>query len=69
MMNNKITICGTGHRPASLPSEYGYDYHSQAWTGVINRTIQFLIDNKVDKVISGMALGFDQVLAIAVYKM
>lgn len=55
------TIAGTGHRPNKLGYEYdGVGVYSNAIRYAIQQHINTL---KPDKIISGMALGFDQILA------
>jgi uncharacterized phage-like protein YoqJ len=53
-------IAGTGHRPSKLGG-YGKDIHSD----LVNLASDWLVENKPTKVISGMALGWDQALAEA----
>lgn len=60
-----MKICGTGHRPQRLSSDYGFNYKSIGWTRVINVVKDYIVNNNVTHVISGMALGFDIALAIA----
>jgi len=56
-----VIICGTGHRPQDLPC--GFE-HKHPWKlQKIQEIKEFLISNKVNLVISGMAIGFDQWLA------
>lgn len=58
-------IAGTGHRPADLPKSFGYSFESEAWREVIEDIKNVLKKEAITGVISGMALGFDQALAIA----
>lgn len=53
------TLALTGHRPKDLPSNIDY-------AKVKQELIDYCHDNDIDTVISGMALGFDQVGALAV---
>ena len=55
----KNTICGTGHRPQHV-SNFG-----TAKTDIK----KFISENSVGKVITGMALGFDTILAEAVIEL
>lgn len=55
----KNTICGTGHRPQ----------HVQNFGTAKDDIKKFISENNVDKVISGMALGFDIILAEAVLEL
>lgn len=57
-----MKICGTGHRPGKLPGTYSM--------GTFNRLVDtaggWLDEHpEVTEVISGMALGWDQALAVA----
>ena len=63
------TVCGTGHRPNDLPAEYGYNYNSDGWRAIISRIKRIVTKNNVDVVITGMALGFDTALALAVLEL
>lgn len=61
-----MIICGTGHRPNSLPC--GYD-ETHWWALSIKSDIdKFLSNNDAKHIISGMALGFDTWLAEAAMK-
>lgn len=62
-------MCGTGHRPSKLGSRFGYNYDSEAWLEVKVAIISYIKKYKIDYVISGMALGFDMVLAQAVLEL
>jgi len=53
-------ICGTGHRPNKLGG-----YSQEAYDKLLTIATIALTDTKPDKVISGMALGWDQALAEA----
>lgn len=58
-------ICGTGHRPTKLAKQ-GVAAYSPTQTKLLTRLcVEYLKANPVSKVISGMALGFDQALAMA----
>lgn len=53
-------MMGTGHRPPKLG---GYILPNPTYKYVCQQTEKFLLQEKPDKVISGMALGFDMWLA------
>ena len=53
------TLALTGHRPGGLPKNIDYAQVKQ-------ELIDYCHDNDIDTVVSGMALGFDQVGALAV---
>lgn len=55
-----MIICGTGHRPNKLGG-----YGNEARIKLVNIAGRWLRDNRPDKVISGMALGWDMALAFA----
>lgn len=55
-----MIIAGTGHRPNKLG---GYDNNARETLTLI--ALEWLREHKPDKVISGMALGWDQALATA----
>ena len=61
-----MNICVTGHRPSRL---YGYDLHNEKWSRLKELFKQILVDRKCDEAISGMALGTDQVFALAVIEL
>lgn len=63
------TICGTGHRPADLDESYGYNFKSKSWQNIISKTKSTILSLNPKYVISGMALGFDQALAISVLQL
>jgi len=65
-LNNPFTriIAGTGHRPKVLGG-YGND----TLLPIIELLCETLTKLRPDKVISGMALGFDQALALAAIKL
>jgi uncharacterized phage-like protein YoqJ len=56
-----MIIAGTGHRPDTLPGGYDALYRE----ALVGSCIAVLKELKPTKVISGMALGFDQALAEA----
>jgi uncharacterized phage-like protein YoqJ len=55
-----MIICGTGHRPDKLGG-----YSDIAYNKLVKIATKHLIELKPDKVISGMALGWDTALAEA----
>jgi len=55
-----MIVSGTGHRPNKLGG-----YSPQANTKLVGIILKWLRENKVEKVISGMALGWDTALAHA----
>lgn len=57
-----MIICGTGHRPNKVGG-----YSKEAQSKLYYLAKGWLEDNHPDKVISGMALGWDQALANAAY--
>lgn len=58
-----MIICGTGHRPQDLPCGFA---HKDSWKlDKLAAIKRFLMANEVSRVISGMALGYDQWLAYA----
>lgn len=58
-----MTIFVTGHRPNKL---WGYDILTGKYEYLMNIFKQMLIAYKVDKVVDGMALGTDMVMALTV---
>lgn len=58
-----MIICGTGHRPNKLGG-----YGEIAARKSLDLARNYLAENKPDTVISGMALGWDQALALAAFK-
>lgn len=54
-----LIVAGTGHRPNKLG---GYEWNS-IQQGILERTTEELLRLKPSLVVSGMALGFDQILA------
>lgn len=59
----ELTICGTGHRPQHLGFDDGF--HPSVFALLVETAGAWLDQNPVTKVISGMALGWDQALATA----
>ena len=55
-----MIICGTGHRPNKLGG-----YKKEVERKLYNLAYKWLLANKPKKIISGMALGWDQELARA----
>lgn len=62
-----MIIAGTGHRPNKL-YEFGQPYSNEQHYAIVDIVSEWLSENTVDKVISGMAIGFDQALAAAAIK-
>lgn len=58
-----ITSSFTGHRPNKLTYFGGYDTNNIKYDPLKNEIRNALIDFKVEKAISGMALGIDQIAA------
>lgn len=58
-----MIVAGTGHRPDKLGG-----YSREAYHKLVHLAIDWIIENKPELVISGMALGWDQALALASYK-
>lgn len=61
-----MTIAVTGHRPNKL---YGYDLNDKRYLAIKNMMKGFLIAKDCTDAYSGMALGIDQVFAIAVLQL
>lgn len=59
-------LAGTGHRPPKLG---GYKLPNPIYIKVCQQTEKILLEEKPDKVISGMALGFDLWLAHVAIKL
>lgn len=59
-----MIICGTGHRPNKLGG-----YGMAADVRLVNLAEDWLEENRPDKVISGMALGWDTALACAAFNL
>lgn len=58
-----MILAGTGHRPDKLPNKLtGYKIPNPTYDLIIAQTEELLLQLKPEKVISGMALGFDQYL-------
>src|SRR6478609_27581 len=55
-----MIVAGTGHRPDKLGG-----YSADVYSRLVNTAIEWLNENRVMAVISGMALGWDQALAEA----
>jgi uncharacterized phage-like protein YoqJ len=55
-----MIVAGTGHRPDKLGG-----YNNDTYLKLVEIAEEWLIENKPSKVISGMALGWDQALAQA----
>lgn len=55
-----MIIAGTGHRPPKLG---GYILPNPTYIKICQQTEKHLLDLKPEKIISGMALGYDQYLA------
>lgn len=63
-------IAGTGHRPDKLPDKKtGYKLPNPTYNYICQQTEKILLELKPTKVISGMALGFDQYLAHVAIKL
>lgn len=56
-----MIVAVTGHRPDKLGKEY--DYSGPYSQFIYDKMWKWLIENKPEKVISGMALGVDQIWA------
>ena len=64
----KITI--TGHRPNKLiPLGYGYDLRGSKWQTLKKRIKDALLRYDCEELYDGMALGVDQITAIAVLEL
>lgn len=55
-----MIIAGTGHRPSAIG---GYKLPNPTYNKICQEIEKVLLDLKPDKVLSGMALGYDQYLA------
>lgn len=65
-----MIIAGTGHRPDKLPDkETGYILPNPTYNYICQEVEKILLQYKPDKVISGMALGFDSYLANVAIKL
>jgi uncharacterized phage-like protein YoqJ len=60
-----MIIAGTGHRPQEIG---GFKLPNPTYNKICQETERLLVELKPDKVLSGMALGFDQYLAAIAYK-
>ncbi len=61
-----LVVCGTGHRPNKLGGEYDL---KGPLTRLIAEEVYKVFDRiKPDVIISGMALGFDMILAVCAIK-
>lgn len=60
-MNNEIRVAVTGHRPSKL---WGYDYSHPGYTKLAQKLANTLREVGATHLISGMALGADQVFAM-----
>jgi uncharacterized phage-like protein YoqJ len=58
------TIAGTGHRPGKR-----FDYSEETFEDLVATASAWLKNNRPDTVISGMALGWDQALAVAAVRL
>lgn len=64
-----ILAC-TGHRPDKLPNkETGYKLPNPTYIKVCQTTERVLLELKPEKVLTGMALGFDQYFAFVAHKL
>lgn len=61
-----VTICATGHRPDKL---FGYNLHIPKYKSMIQLVEDTLIKENCNAVWTGMALGFDTIVAIAVLRL
>lgn len=55
-----MIVCGTGHRPDKLGG-----YSKSVFEDLVSLASWWLVRNEIGHVISGMALGWDQALAVA----
>lgn len=59
-----MIIAGTGHRPDKLPNKItGYNLLNPTYQYIRKELIKIIEELKPEKIISGMALGYDTVLA------
>lgn len=70
MENQKITIAITGHRPGKLPCGYAFLPEQSVWAErfflrMVNGLMKFSAKYGHIRVLSGMALGVDQLFALA----
>jgi uncharacterized phage-like protein YoqJ len=61
-----MVVAVTGHRPNKM---YGYDLYDARYIKIKNEMKQFLIEKKCTVGISGMALGIDQLFALAIIEL
>lgn len=59
-----MIVAGTGHRPEKL-EKFGAKYTNEQHHNLVALISEWLESNPVEKVISGMALGYDMALAHA----
>ena len=64
-----MKICVTGHHPSKLSSECGYDYNSVKCKRLKNIFKEFIKQKHVTCVYTGMALGVDTVMVLAVIEL
>lgn len=61
-----MILAGSGHRPDKLPDKLtGYDYNNPVYKYIKTELYKIIDELKPTKIISGMALGFDTILAQA----
>lgn len=70
MENQKVTIAITGHRPGKLPCGYAFLPEQSVWaknffSRMVNGLMKFSKKYGHIRVLSGMALGVDQLFALA----
>lgn len=61
-----MRICVTGHRPKLL---YGYDLNNEKWQALKEKLKELLLEEDCTEAITGMALGTDQIFALAVLEL
>lgn len=65
-----MIVSGSGHRPDKLPNkETGYKLPNPTYIKVCQQIEKYLKEVKPEKVITGMALGYDMWLANIAYKL
>ena len=57
-----MIIAGTGHRPHKLNNEYEYQGPLSKW--IMDQTREVLLAKAPERIISGMAIGYDTMLAL-----
>ncbi len=62
-------IAGTGHRPNRQSMNHEYSMHGPVSTYIKSQIRRFLEEEKPTQIISGMAIGYDQILAITSLEM